>query len=135
MERFVFPFRISPVDVVVKRKRNVSSRPRLTVVCCCRSCVSCLFGDGVGYLGFLRVGVIPVPNLSLSRVLQSLLRDGGESEGRCNRGESVLLDALCVCLWLRFDGSSMALKRSLDTPQLFWSFRLRHAVWSSPRVW
>ncbi|CAN6932088.1 unnamed protein product, partial [Brassica oleracea] len=34
-----------------------------------RICVLCLFGDGCGYLGFLRIGGIPVP----IRLLQFLL--------------------------------------------------------------
>lgn len=33
----------------------------LVVVRCCRSCVPCLFGNGGGCLGFLRVGEILVP--------------------------------------------------------------------------
>ncbi|CAN6989318.1 unnamed protein product, partial [Brassica rapa subsp. trilocularis] len=62
------PFRIAPVFVVVVWRRWVSARPGLLVVICCRSCVSCLFGEGGGYLGFLRVGVIPVA----TRFLHSL---------------------------------------------------------------
>ncbi|WZZ52889.1 hypothetical protein YC2023_052996 [Brassica napus] len=53
---------------------------------------------------------------------------GGEVEGGCNRGESVLLDSLCVCLWLSFDGSSMATRRSLDAPPLFQSSCSRRPV-------
>ncbi|KAH0939640.1 LOW QUALITY PROTEIN: hypothetical protein HID58_007101, partial [Brassica napus] len=71
-------------------------------------------GQGGGYLGFLRVGVIPVA----TRCYQEFsILYGGEAKGGYNRGESVWLDALCACLWLRFHGSSMAL-RSLATASL-----------------
>ncbi|KAH0869341.1 LOW QUALITY PROTEIN: hypothetical protein HID58_076363, partial [Brassica napus] len=70
--------------------------------------------QGGGYLGSERF-----------RWPLAVIKNGGEAEGGCNRGESVWLDALCACLWLCFDGSSMALRRLLDVPHLFQSLRFR----------
>ncbi|KAF2602375.1 hypothetical protein F2Q70_00027021 [Brassica cretica] len=65
---------------------------------------------------------------NLRRICVLCLFGDGEVEGGCNRGESVLLDSLCVCLWLSFDGSSMATRRSLDAPPLFQSSCSRRPV-------
>ncbi|WZZ29293.1 hypothetical protein YC2023_012694 [Brassica napus] len=80
-----------------------------------RICVLCLFGDGGGYLGFLRVGGIPVP---IRRYLELKAR---------LKADVIVVKVSCL-IPCAFDGSSMATRRSLDALLLFQSSRSRRPV-------